>query len=258
MKHNTRKIGLALYPSGLFESTEVVTSPDSFPSLTREQLRVLVPELTEAGFNSLLFLLSKRQFLIRNKLNQHFVYSLSTTGIKQLESQFPALLVAKQVWQGQWQLIVFLQAPSHDQHFRYLRRFLLNNACISLQRAVFIYPGQLPDIVWTELKTSYQRAVLVLNSTQWLLGDPRIVIGQKINLQDDLTAYSGISKELQRLIDLSANKKAFSRQSKVSFSSIFDRFIIILEQSSGLIRHYYPQVAGPIELLKQLQKIAQL
>ena len=258
MKHNTRKIGLALYPTASVEQIEAGVTPDSFPSLTREQLRVLVPELTEAGFNSLLFLLSKRQFLIRNKVNQHFIYSLSTTGLKQLESQFPALLVAKQAWQGQWQLIVFLQAPNHDQHFRYLRHFLLNHACISLQRAVFIYPGQLPDTIWAELRASYQQAVLVLNSTQWLLGDPRIVIGQKINLQDDLTAYSGISKELQGLTDLSTHKKAFSRQSKVLFSSIFDRFMVILEQSSGLIRHYYPQVEGPIELLEQLQKLAQL
>ena len=247
MKETTRKILLALYPI-----------EDKQPFLTRAQLLALLPQLTPAGFNSLLFLLEKKEYLLRQELNQQVVYSLSAYGVSELEEQFPALSAARRQWRGEWSVIMFLKAPSSDQNYRYLRTFLLSHGCFAFKRGVFLYPGEPGDLLLKELRGSYRQSVAVLGSDKWLFGDERIIIGQKIGLQDSLGLYSGISNELERLITIDGSKKEFHDQSKSDFNSIFDRFVQTLAEDSGLMKHYYPQVKGALDLLADLQKLAEI
>jgi hypothetical protein len=254
MKENTRKILLFLYPA--IDSDQ--NKPDEQMMLSFEQLRFLLAGLSMAGFKSLLFYLEKNQYLSKHLINEKHYYSLTKHGKKQLEQQFPALSIARRNWHGNWSMIVFLQAIKTDQNFRYLRSFLLKNGCIALNRGIFVYPGELNDLVLAELNGRYRQAVMVYQLGECLVGDERIVIGQKIALSDSLKVYSGISKELDELIEIIGSTKKFKDQHKLDFYSIFDRFVSFLADDSGLVHHYYPQVEGVLIILSKLQLIAKI
>ncbi|MFA6814548.1 MAG: hypothetical protein GX943_00430 [Candidatus Pacebacteria bacterium] len=254
MKDNTRKILLFLYPTA--ESDQ--SKPDDQILLNFVQLRFLLPDLSSSGFKSLLFYLEKKQYLLKHLINEEQQYSLTNYGRGQLEEQFPALSIARRNWHGDWTMIVFLQAIRTDQNFRYLRSFLLKNGCFALNRGIFLYPGQLNDLVLAELNGRYRQGVMVYKLGDCIVGDEQIVIGQKIALNDSLRVYSGISKELDELIEIIGSTKKLRDQSKLDFYSIYDRFATFLAEDSGLIHHYYPQVDGPLMLLSKLQKVAKI
>jgi len=254
MKENTRKILLFLYPTT--ESDQ--NNPDQQILLNFTKLRFLLPELSLSGFKSLLFYLEKNQYLLKHLINDEQLYSLTNYGKEQLEQQFPALSIARRNWQGNWTMIVFLEAIKTDQNFRYLRNFLLKNGCFALNRGIFLFPGQLNDLVLAELNGRYRQGVMVYQLGDCIVGDEQIVIGQKIALSDSLRVYSGISKELEGLIEIISFTKKLKDQSKLDFYSIYDRFVAYLAEDSGLIHHYYPQVEGPLTILSKLQKIAKI
>lgn len=251
MKETTRKILLALYPA----AQQLQIQPDQGLMLARAVLRNLVPEISEAGFNSLIFLLEKKAYLQRHQVADSTQYSLSSYGITELEAQFPALLSARQQWRGEWTVIVFLTAPKSDQNFRYLRQFLLSHSCFNLSRAVFLYPGSPSELIMHELTATYRQGVVMLKVSDWLFGDERIIMGQKIGLKDSVEIYSGLSKELDRLTAFGDSQKAFKDQQKSDFHSIFDRLVAALASDSGLIGHYYPRVEGSLSLLARWQKM---
>lgn len=254
MKETTRKILLFLYPT--IEADQA--QPDHQLFLNTKQLRFLLPDLSLAGFKSLLFYLEKNQYLLKHLINEEQYYSLTNYGKEQLEQQFPALSIARRNWHGDWSMIVFLEAIKTDQNFRYLRQFLLKQGCFALNRGIFLYPGKLNDIVLAELNGRYRQAVMVYQLGDCLVGDEHIVIGQKIALSDSLRVYSGISKELDELISIIGSTKKLKDQSKVDFYSIYNRFVSFLAEDSGLIHHYYPQVEGPLSILSKLQKLLKI
>lgn len=254
MKESTRKILLILYPS----SQALQTKLEEKVLLNLKQLRFLVPDLTQAGFQSLLFYLEKKEYLFKQIVNEETVYGLTNYGQEQLERQFPALSIAKRNWHGQWTMILFLEAIRTDQNFRYLRVLLLKNGCLGLNRGVFLYPGQLSDIILAELKGRYRRGVMVYQLGECLVGDEQITIGQKIALSDSLQVYSGISRELNQLTEIIGAVKKLNNQQKLDFYSIYNRFVAFLAEDSGLVKHYFPQVEGPLDLLYKLQKIAKI
>jgi DNA-binding transcriptional regulator PaaX len=254
MKANTRKILLLLYTKAAADPDR----PDEKISLNTAQLRWLLPDLSVAGFKSLLFYLTENQYLLKHELNNHSYYSLSNYGEKQLEEQFPALYIAHKDWNGKWTMIVFLQAIKTDQNFRYLRIFLLKHGCLALKRAVFLFPGQLSEVISVELNSRYSRAVMVYSLEDCIVGDERLIIGHKIALNDVLKIYSGISKELGELIDFVGNTKKLKDQRKQQFLSIYNRFESFLAQDSGLTKHFFPQVDGPLQILSKLQKLVKI
>ena len=249
MKENTKKILLMLYPTNLTRDDV----PQEKPMLTEEELRSLVPDLSPAGFRSLLFLLEKKDFLIKDSLTETPNYSLSSYGASALEKQFPALLLESKQWAGEWTALVFLGAPKTDKNFRYLRGFLLDQACVSLKRGVFLYPGELTETMLSELRGSYQQNVVALKVKDWLFGDERLIIGQKIELQALFDIYSGISKELGGLIRIDREEKGLSKSLKKQFNSIYDRYLAALSKDRGLLKYYHPQVKSAKNLLFDLQ-----
>jgi DNA-binding transcriptional regulator PaaX len=254
MKKNTRKILLLLYPV----TDDSQTKTEEKPMLSFKQLRFLLPGLSMAGFKSLLFYLEKNEYLFKQELNKEVFYSLTNYGKDELERQFPALSLARRQWSGQWTMIVFLQAIKSDQNFRYLRTFLLKNGCVALTRGIFLFPGQLSDLVLAELNNRYRQGVMVYQLGNCIVGEELIVIGQKISLADSLKIYSSISREVDELIEITAQIKKLKDQHKLAFYSIFDRFEAFLLEDSGLLKHYYPQVEGPLSILNKLQKLVKI
>jgi len=254
MKKNTRKILLLLYPA----ENDLQNNPGEKPMLSFRQLRFLLPGLSMAGLKSLLFYLEKNEYLFKQQLNEEAFYSLTNYGSDELERQFPALSIARRQWSGQWTMIVFLQSIKSDQNFRYLRTFLLKNGCLALTRGIFLFPGQLSDLVLAELNNRYRQGVMVYQLGNCIIGEERIIIGQKISLADSLKIYSSISRELDELIEITSPIKKLKDQHKLTFYSIFDRFETFLLEDSGLIKHYYPQVEGPLSILTKLQKVLKI
>lgn len=243
MKENSKKILLFLYPS---ENEPVWFS--------FKELQSLVPNLSLAGLQSTLFLLDKKDLLRIDKTQAELSYSLSSYGKSYLEDLFPALCESDGKWQGDWSLIIFLEAPSTDKNFRYLRSYLTQNKAISLTRAVYLYPGLISDKIKADLQRSYKNAVLVLKVSKWLFGDDFKIIGQKAQLNDLFELYSSISKELDRLISIKSNEKEFTQQEKISFFSALSRFLGVLDSDPALLTLYFPQVEPAKQLLAKLQK----
>lgn len=243
MKENSRKILLFLYPS---ENEPVWFS--------FKELQSLVPNLSRAGLQSALFLLDKKELLRIDKTQVEPKYSLSSYGKSYLEDLFPALYESNEKWQGDWSLLIFLEAPRTDKNFRYLRSYLTQNKAIALARAVYLYPGLISERIKTDLVRSYKNSVLVLKVSEWIFGDDFKVIGQKAQLNDLFELYSSISKELDRLISIRSNEKSFSQQEKNSFFSALSRFLSILDIDPALLRLYFPQVESARQLLNKLQK----
>lgn len=242
MKENSKKILIFLYPS----ENELVWL--SFPQLQR-----LLPSLTRAGLESSLFLLDKKDFIRIDKTQTEWRYSLSSYGKSYLEGLFPALL-GNHDWQGDWSLIVFLEATKTDKNFRYLRSYLAQNKAIGLTRAVYLFPGTLSDKLLTELQKSYKNAVLVLKVSKWLFGDDFKIIGQKAQLDDRFELYSSISKEVDRLIGIRRENNGFTQQENSSFFSALDRFLSVLDTDEALLSLYFPEVESVKKLLSKFQK----
>jgi DNA-binding transcriptional regulator PaaX len=246
MRENTKKLLLFLYPV----KGEAVW-------LRFSQLHELVPELTKAGLQSALFLLDKKELLRIDRSETEWRYSLSSYGVRLLESIFPALLQSHEQ-SSEWLLIVFLTAPKTDQNFRYLRNFLVQNQGVALTRAVYLVPKQVVSKVTEVLQSSYKNAALLLQVNDWLFGDDYKIIGQRAGLYDLFELYSSISREVDRLIDVKILKKSFTQQEKVSYFSALNRFLGTLESDHSLLRRYYPDVESAAELLSKFQKAIKL
>ena len=243
MKENSKKILLFLYPS--------LENPIW---LSFEQLQQLVPHLSVAGLQSSLFLLDKKDYLRTDRTQRECRYSLSSYGQSYLEQLFPALSMGDGTRMRTWSIFIFLQAPSTDKNFRYLRSYLIENKAVGLTRAVYLYPGELSEKINTDLQNSYKNAVLVLKVSDWLFGDDFKVIGQKAQLQDLFELYSSLSKELDRLINIKTTKKSFTQQEKTAFFSALSRFLELLTLDPALLRRYFPQVESARTLLFKFQK----
>lgn len=244
MKENNKRILLALYN----DQNEPLW-------ISKTSLQALCPQLSATGFRSALFLLEKRKFLQVDASISPPRYSLSSYGKSFLEGLFPALLTADVKEEVQSALVVFLQAPESDRNFRYLRTFLLDRQAVALTRAVFLLPAGLSAEVKLELERSYQGLVVVFGLQKWLLGDELQIIGQKVNMQDLLGLYSGLSKEIDRLLSMKNDEKTLMIQYKQQLSSAFDRFMTILAADKAALQSYFPQVIGAKEILKSLQKL---
>lgn len=243
MRENTKKLLLFLYPT-----------QDQVWWLTFTQLHRLLPQLSVAGLRSALFLLDKREFLRIDRTGSEWRYALSSHGQSFVAGLFPVFSVTTKQDLA-WLLLVFLQAPSSDRNFRFLRSHLLNNQGIQLTRGVYLLPEISVDKVQEELRHSYKNSVLLLRVGEWLFGDDYKIIGQKAGLSDLASVYSSISRELDRLISVKLQKKTFTQQENSTFHSALDRFLSTLDQDQSILLRYFPDVASPKQLLAAFQKL---
>jgi len=244
MKFTSKKLLLWLYP---FEVQNKRRVPYA-------EIGWLFPELTEDGYQSLARHLTSEQLIFTDELDGYLSLTLSSHGRTQLEADFPALKRVDQPWQGDWYVIVFLSAPKLDKSFRYLRTQLVKNLCYQLSRGVYLHAGKIGDELLKLFHDSYRENVVVYKTDKWLFGDDQIVIGQSSSLKDQITIFSGISKEVEALLTKKTNKKALSNQQKTRMCSIFDRFVAAFEQDVGIINYYHPTAISGTQLLRQIRQ----
>lgn len=243
MKQTTKKLLLWLYQ----------TDNSQIRSVSVGELRLILPELKQSGYRSLLNLLKSQRYLMLD--NESQLVCLTTYGRDALEAQFPVLKVSADWKVTGWQLITFIEAPSSDKQFRYLRQYLLANRCGQLTRGLYLYPGQLPAEVLTTLQRLYVGKVLVTGLSDWNFGDERLVIGEVFGLPDLKSGYSGISKEIYLLLKQVNQQKSIEDKEKTMIAMVFDRLIEFLATDLGLLQSYYPGYKSGPELLTQLQDL---
>lgn len=252
MKRNTSQLLLWLYP-GKQNASDL-----SFKrSVSISEIQIVMPKISDSSLRSLLFLMNKKAWLEIITLESEKYLSITKEGISQLEAQFPALKLGSSVI-SHWTIIIFLEPPKNDKNFRYLRRFLLDKKNIQLTRGVYLSPLAL-DIQTTQLlEKLYKNYVLVVEADNFLFSDVGRIIGSKINLSDTLNILSGLSRELDEVIDKKNIEKRFTDKQKNTISSIFNRLFNLIEQSYCLESYFFPQVKSTLDLLLKLKEITQL
>jgi len=225
--------------------------------LPGSHLRGLVPELSDAGFRSLVALLKRQHLLISETVGSKKLVRISDAGIHALSRELPVLEFTLSPWQGKWSCLVFTVAPASDLQFRFLRETLIKKRAIPISRGVYLYPGEFPDSILTECRDRYRTSATIFSIADWVLGDDRQLIIEKYSLLDVAQTYSGISNEIDRLISKEKRYEAMSDQQKKHFHSLFDRIYATAEEDTGLLTYYFPQVSTAWSLLSRLQTAIQ-
>lgn len=223
-----------------------------------EKLRPVLPDLSESGYRSLILFLEKRKLLYREKVFGSTALGITEEGRTALIKQFPALQSRWQAWQGEWMVLVFLEAPKTDPNFRYLRQLLLSEKALTLSRGVYLAAGSFSNKVLIETKQLYHQSVAILSADTWLQGLERPLIVKYYDLTSIAESYSGIGSEVRLLLGLGDADKRLVKRQKADLSLSIDRFISALADDPGFTSHYFPGIPEPAHLISLFQKIIQL
>lgn len=221
--------------------------------LSYEQLASFVPDISINGLRSQLSRLQSRNLVFSASINDVTCFRLSSEGRSLARQLFPALISGNELELGLYHCIVFLEAKRTDKRFRYLRNFLLNKHFIAVQRGVYVIPGEITELVYTELQNRYEGSVLVFPINKTIFGDIERLIINNQHLADLVTAYSGISNQLNELLSDDHQISQLTEQRKIEFSSLFDRFYRLLSNEAGHWQLYFPQVESALSILTRFQ-----
>ncbi len=246
MKKNSVTLALFLYPTK--------ESQDRF--LKQSSVYALVPSLTRGGKRSLLYHLEQEAVLFSERVSGDIQYSLTEKGQRQLIELFPALDSKWDTYAGTWQCIVFQQAPKSDPQFRYLRSQLVREHAIGLSRGVYCSPDSFSTNLIQMCQKLYQDCVSIFSVASWDFGFERSSITRNFSLADLATSYSSVSTEVESLLASVDQKRRPNDQEKKQFFSVYNRFRDILSEDVGITTYYYPQVPSGLQLLAQLQELA--
>jgi DNA-binding transcriptional regulator PaaX len=221
--------------------------------VTLEQCQGILPGLSSSGLRSLLNHLKKQQHVSQERLTTQSRYRLTELGLSALSLEMPVFNPLTAEWNGRWSALVLQEAPRQDKQFRYLREFLLKKGSLPLTRGVYLYPGDFPESVMAECRERYPQAVMVFSVSEWLHGDERSFITEKYALLDLAQSYSGISNEIDRLINTKKSYGELNHQDKKYLFSLFDRLYQTAIEDRGFLSYYFPQVPRLEDLLSRLQ-----
>lgn len=245
MKKNAVAVTLLLFP--------VSQSQDVF--LTTSKAIELLPGMTKGGVRSVLHYLDKNGILSAEKVGSETRYYLTSLGESQLIEQFPALNPAWDTYSGEWTCLVFQEAPKSDQQFRYLRTQVLKERALQLSRGVYCVPGNFSEDFLYLTRKMYSGSVVLLAVSSWLQGFERSTVTRNLGLNDLVTTYSGISKDIEQLLVEVGESDTLTDQQKQAFISVYDRFRDSVYEDSGIVSYYYPNVRTARDLLAQLQSL---
>lgn len=248
MKINARKLLVWLYSS---DSKNPLWSSYS-------ELAQLLPDLTQAGLRSLVNLLAKGNKILVERVSGRARIGLTKGGYEELENLFPALSRKRSGWAGQWSCLLFLDAPASDKNFRYLRYLLIKEKAFQLSRGVYLYPDNFPERVLDVCRELYQLSVVVFGLKNWVLGEERKILVEKLQLLDLLENYSGVSNELDSMLGKIKDENELSEKDKKQLFSVFTRLFSIVEIDEGFLEHYFPDENNCKKLLKKLHFLSSL
>jgi hypothetical protein len=237
MKQNSQKILLLGYGSA------------SVPfSMYREAVKTILPNISDAGVVSLLQYLRKKQYLYLDAYTG--LVSLTQQGIKVVEGLFPAFNQKSGLV-----VLFFLKPPKHDPQFRTLRRILIAKHVKQITRGVYAAQGQLHAEVSLTLERLYSGHIIAVTVKDWLFGDEKSILASVFDEKAFYRTYSGISRDINGLIDILKDKKTLTEQNKEKIHSVFSLFFNTLQTDTRLKQDSANNDLNPQEILKSFQNM---
>ena len=240
MKRNTQKILLSLYPSG---------------RVKLNNLKIVSPELTDGGRRSLIHVLKARGLINSEKVLGVSSVGITQHGIDAIEAEFPALLSKWDAWQDNWDCLVFVKSSKSDKQFRYLRSILVSEGAISITRGVYVSPISFSERVVRECKEIYRDYILMFSVGIWKIASLRSLVIEKYGLIDIAESYSGISRDVSRLLETVDIKHIAMHRNTIDINLVFDRLIDVLSEDPGFCKHYFDQVPRVKNILSDLSSM---
>lgn len=244
MKKNAQLVSMLSYP----------VNDSQVAYMTSSAAHIVLPTATAGGVRSLLHHLVKTGAFSQEKLENQQRFYITEEGAEQLKALFPALDSRWDTFSGNWDCIVFQQAPKSDPQFRYLRTQLVSERAIQLSRGVYCIPGVLPESLSVLCKKMYKNSVAIFSVESWKQGFERSTVIRNLSLADLATAYSSISREIDQLLMVSASKVSLTDQQKKAFLSACDRFRDTLRDDAGILTYYYPNGVSARDVLSKIQQ----
>lgn len=246
MRENTKRILTWLYPiEGEMRLVPI------------EEVYELVEELTVAGRRSLVYHLVK-EGLVDQEVGEKDVFNLNKEagkarggtgkraggtylrltkwGKSEIEREMAVLDQWWKEWSGGWQLVILGESPSHDLEFRQLRSELKTNKAVMITRGVYLYPNTVAkgwDNNLRKIFGKYLGSVWITAKTDFVFGDERNILFSKFDLNGLSKSYSGVSRELERLLRNKEAKKISIQSYKTELLQIFNRLFYIGESDLG-------------------------
>lgn len=246
MKYSSQVVLTALLPT-------VKNQPG--PLFLLEELTPLLETLSLAGARSLLYLLEQQQLVSKELSEAGVGYRSTLQGVKALEAEISALSHRYDHWEGDWSVLVFLTAPKSDPSFRYLRRLLVSQGALGLNRGVYLGAGGFSDAVMLELEQRYSKSVVLCSLNEWQIGAERPIVINFFGLNDILQSYSGISTQVARLTSENTKKSDMKDQSKKAVAALFHQFLGVVKEDPGFSTRYISLKITPFDLLAKLQRL---
>ncbi|MFZ1721175.1 MAG: hypothetical protein WAU07_01595 [Microgenomates group bacterium] len=248
MKTNTLKLLTTLYNP----------SPHAVLTLRQGQIHMFLPELSVAGLRSALYRLIDKGLVSNLNLEEGQEYYLTRNGTELVRNSFPALNLVTESWQGKWLQIVFISGPAHDSDFRNLRSILSQRGAQQVTRGVYLLPDIGLDGLLKICLEKYQESIQIQRIEEWLIGGDKRWVIELFDLESLASAYSGISKEIDRLLARAKRLERLTEREKKQFSMVFNRFWEVLGVDCGIADSFIVASPHPISLLSKLQHLAQL
>lgn len=243
MKKNTQKLLLALFRQHDAGSFQLDTT-------TCRKLTTL----TTSGFRSVVHSLEQRELLTVTRLDTSYL-QLTPAAIDLVQARFPAVSAKWQHWDGSWSMVLFLRSSKADRQFRRLRSLLVASDFQQVSRGAYIFPGELPVKIESELKSLYADAVVVCSVNQWRFGHNPQQFYLQNNAEAVFAAYSSISKRLSDLLIQKNIKKSLTDSQKGQLFSDFDIFWETIATDLGFFQYFFPNKIGAEQVLTQFQEL---
>lgn len=248
MKKNAQKILLCLYTYSRSERVLFSTS----------QIRLAVPNMSDGGYRSLLLMMQRNGWVSKESLPGMQYLSITDQGREALKRVLPALNPKWKQWKGEWHAMTFIQAPSSDPQFRYLRQLVIADNAIPLTRGVYLAAGGFSQEILSVCSTLYASSVTVFSVNTWEFGDDRPIIVKYYDLTSVASVYSSISTSIDGLLGILNVGKSRTDQHKVVISTTIDRLWSGLKDDPGFTAYYFPGILDLPSILKKIQLLIQI
>jgi hypothetical protein len=196
--------------------------------LSNSEFENLLPQLTNEGRRSLLYLLKKNHFLKSRKIDKTLLFSITPKGLATLKRLFPFIFLEGDGVPQQQACVIFLHPPAADPHFRQLRKHLLELGSHALQRGIFLFSQGVPETLLVELQENYFDSILVLSIHDWLIKNKYLFIDDEKHFVDVKNTLSGISREVMSLTEKNILFSSRNHQHNLAIHSSFERIFLLL------------------------------
>lgn len=244
MKENSKKSLLLLYSTDekakILGETEKVT----------EVLQDLVP----GGRRAMVSWWQKQGWIESVSTPNGRYLALTALGRSALQEELAFFQIPPD-WEGEWEVVIFREAPERDPAFHNLRAMLRRNGALMVSRGVYAFVNKVPLAIKQKCAVEYAHNVSVIRV---IMGDQRDLNDlavKSFNIYDQISLYSGISREIDTLLIEFELQKRLNYSQKIQIHSLYNRFFAVFCGDNGLMSQFFPSAPHPLQMLSKIQRL---